>query len=125
MPSESPRCFRLTAYHQFRAAHSLEGFEVPHFHLWRISVGFEVPFPLSGDRVVDLVFAQQKLEELTKPIQGTLLNESLKASPTSENLCVWLWARWEEDLPEIPLVSVTVTLCDLEGRPSGKAELMR
>ncbi|MBU6153578.1 MAG: 6-carboxytetrahydropterin synthase [Bdellovibrionales bacterium] len=120
-----PKWFRLTAYHQFRAAHALAGFEIQHFHLWKISVEFEVPYPLSGDRVVDLVFAEQKLEELTKPLHGTLLNESLNLSPTSENLCVWLWSRWSESLPENPLSSVSVTLCDLEGHPWGKAELRR
>ena len=125
MPSEMPKWFRLTAYHQFRAAHSLERFEVPHFHLWKISVEFEVPYPLSGDRVVDMVFAEQRLDELTKPLHGTLLNDSLQMSPTSENLCIWLWEGWKKSLPENPLSSVGVTLCDLEGRPSGKAELRR
>ncbi len=123
MSSNAPTRFNLTAYSEFRASHTLEGFRVPHFHLWKVSVSFDVPYPLKGDRVVDLVFAELKLEELIAPLKGSLLDDSLKMSPTSENLCIWLWRQWSEGVPEAGLSAVSVTLCDLEGRPSGRAEL--
>ncbi len=123
MSSNAPTRFNLTAFSEFRASHTLEGFRVPHFHLWKISVSFNVPYPLKGDRVVDLVFAELQLEELIAPLKGSLLEDALKMSPTSENLCIWLWRQWSERVQDWALSAVSVTLCDLEGRPSGKAEL--
>ncbi len=125
MNSEAPTVFRLTAYHRFKASHTLEGFRIPHFHLWNVSVEFEHAYPLPGDRVVDLVVAEAKLREITGPLHDTLLDHSLGVSPTSENLCVWIWDRLQKSLPESRLSAVSVTLCDLEGHPGGRAELRR
>jgi 6-pyruvoyl-tetrahydropterin synthase len=122
---KGPSCFRLNVFHQFTASHSLEGFLAPHYHLWKVSVEFEVPFPLRGDRVVDLVLAEEKLIRATRALEGSHLNETLGVSPTSENLCVWIWSRFEALLPEPEISAVSVTLCDLEGKPTGRAELRR
>lgn len=125
MSSSGPALFRLTAYHQFKASHTLEGFRIPHFHLWKVSVDFERAFPLVGDRVVDLVLAEAKLSETMAPLHGVLLDQALGVSPTSENLCVWIWEKMAKALPDAPISAVAVVLCDLEGRPSGRVELRR
>jgi len=119
MPSKAPERVRLTVRHDFKASHSLEGFEVPHHHLWRVMVTFETRFPMSGDRVIDMLEAESLLSRALQPLQGSFLNASLGMSPTSENLCSWLWSR----LPD-SVCAASVTLCDLEGREFGKAELL-
>ena len=117
--------FCLTVYNELRASHSLEGFEIPHFHLFKVSASFEVPYPMAGDRVIDLVFLQKTLDCTLFPLQNQYLNTTLNVSPTSENLCVWLWNELKPQLPDAPLCSVSIELCDLEGRPTGKATLGR
>ena len=119
------RFFNLSVFHEFKASHSLEGFLDPHYHLWKVSVDIRVPAPILGDRVVDMIFLQSLIEEVSAPLKGSHLNDSLKTSPTSENLCLWLWDRLEKRLGDTPLFSVTVTLCDLEGSATGKASLSR
>ena len=123
MKNEKEMHFRLSVFHEFKASHSLEGFETPHFHLFRVSACFRVPYPISGDRVIDLVFLQKNLEALVAPVRNRYLNEALSMSPTSENLCVWLWNGLAERLPEAPLHAVSVELCDLDGKAMGKATL--
>ena len=115
--------FCLTVFNEFRASHSLEGFEIPHFHLFKVSATFEVPYPMMGDRVIDLVFLQKVLDCSLFPLQNQYLNVALQMSPTSENLCVWLWKELLIQLPTAPLTSVSIELCDLEGRAMGKATL--
>jgi 6-pyruvoyl-tetrahydropterin synthase len=117
--------FCLTVFNDFRAAHSLEGFETPHFHLFKVSAGFEVPYPINGDRVIDLIYLQKILDCSLYPLHNKDLNSILKVSPTSENLCVWLWEELSTQLPDAPLKSVSIELCDLEGRAMGKATLGR
>jgi 6-pyruvoyl-tetrahydropterin synthase len=123
MKTTVDRFFRLSVFGELRASHSLVGFETPHFHLFRVAVGFRVPFPLQGDRVIDLVLLQQVLDGALAPLQGRHLNDALGFSPTSENLCVWLSSEFDSRLPGAPLDSVSVELCDLDGRAMGKATL--
>jgi len=119
--------FRLSVLGEFRASHALEGRMIPHVHLSKVSVELRAPFPLSSDRVLDLVLMQVALGGILKPLQNQHLNSNpaFGLSPTSENVCVWLWERWTECLPESALHQVTVSLCDLEGRVMGQASLGR
>lgn len=78
---------------ELRASHSLVGNELPHVHLWKISVCFSVPFPLKDDRVLDLVMLQNVLNGSLLPYQNTYLNDSLKVSPTSENIAAFVYAE--------------------------------
>ncbi len=123
MSNADPRRLELTVFGSFRASHSLTGFETPHFHLWRIEAVFGSNLPLTGDRLIDLVFLQSVLERIFLEVEGKYLNDALRVSPTSENLAGWLWNRIRAELPEAPLQEVSVELCDLDGRASGRARL--
>ena len=92
MPKK-PSLISLTVLREFRASHSLAGFEVPHFHLWKLAVGFQSPLPLKSDRLIDLIFLQTLLDEIIAPLNGTYLNESFSESPTSENMALWIWDK--------------------------------
>ena len=118
------RTLSLTVHTEFKASHSLVGFETPHFHLWKIEVGFSSSFPIVNDRLIDLVFLQNELDQIIAPICGKYLNTELAFSPTSENLASWLWDHVQARVTQAPLSSVSVTLCDLEGRASGTAKLL-
>ena len=118
-----PTSIALKAFHEFKASHSLVGFETPHFHLWKITVEFKASLPLKGDRLIDLVLLKEALIEITDPLVGTYLNETLGASPTSENMALLIWKKVSERFPQEPLDSVAVKLCDLNGEASGEAIL--
>jgi 6-pyruvoyl-tetrahydropterin synthase len=118
-----PTSIALKVFHEFKASHSLAGFETPHFHLWKITVEFKASLPLKGDRLIDLILLQEELSKITAPITGTYLNDSLGASPTSENMALFIWKKVSERFPNDPLDSVAVKLCDLNGAASGEAIL--
>ena len=121
-PAE-PRHLELTVFGSFRASHSLAGFETPHYHLWKVEAMFSAPWPLAGDRLIDLVFLQSTLDRVFSTVEGTHLNGVFPFSPTSENLTQWIWKRLREELPDAPLSEVAVSLCDLAGKVSGRARL--
>ncbi len=118
-----PQSISLKVFHQFKGAHSLVGFEQPHFHLWKITVEFKTAFPLKTDRVVDLIYAQTEIEKITAPLAGTYLNESMGVSPTSENMAYYLWTRVKKAFPNDPLHSISISLCNLDGEVTGEATL--
>ena len=115
----------LSVFNELRAMHGLSDNPTPHLHLWKIRADFKSPFPIQGDRVIDLVLAQSVINEVLQPLQGKFLNDLMDASPTSENLCSWIWDRLEQKLPAVPLHAVMVTLCDSTGVPFGRASLTR
>lgn len=123
MKITEPTSIALKVFHEFKASHSLVGFETPHFHLWKITVEFKASLPLKGDRLIDLVLLQDELIKITAPVAGTYLNDTLGASPTSENMALFIWKRVVEKFPNDPLDSVAVKLCDLNGVASGEAVL--
>jgi len=123
MKPDSGLFFELSVFNEFRASHSLAGFETPHFHLFKVAAVFRVPHPLTGDRVLDLVFLQKVLDCSLHPLHNCHLNSTLPFSPTSENLCVWLREELVRQLPDAPLHSVSIELADLDGRSMGKATL--
>lgn len=120
----------LEVFHSFKASHSLAGFETPHFHLWRISLTFVDPsFVALGfskrDRVIDLVELQELIAKLTKPLENTYLNTTLGRSPTSENLCEWIWEQWA-NLPYFEhLQSISIELSSLDQVAMGRATISR
>ncbi len=126
MPSENkPKRLSLSVKSSFKASHSLVGFETPHFHLWCVSAQFEADLPLKSDRLIDMVLVQQTLEQIHQPIEGQYLNTALPFSPTSENLALWFWDHLVNKLPDAPLFSIEVRLCDLTGRETGAAKIYR
>ena len=120
-----PTRITLDVEHELRASHSLEGFEVPHFHLWKLSAFFEATLPLANDRLIDLVFLQNTMEQIVAPLQGTFLNETFPKSPTSENMALWIWDQISKKLPDAPLCEVQVRLCDLQGFGTGSARVKK
>ena len=118
-----PSHLALRVETDFKASHSLEGLEVPHFHLWKVSVEFQAKLPLAQDRLIDLVFLQTVLDRVFEPLKGSYLNESLKASPTSENLALWTWEKIAGALPDAPLSEVKIELCSLDGVSTGSARI--
>jgi 6-pyruvoyl-tetrahydropterin synthase len=63
------------------------------------------------------------MEQILAPIRGTHLNEKLAISPTSENLALWLWDELSSVLPDAPMHSITVDLCNLDGDSMGSARV--
>lgn len=123
MNTLEPTSIALKVFHQFKASHSLVGFETPHFHLWKITVEFKASLPLKTDRLIDLVLLQEALMQITAPVANTYLNETLGASPTSENMALYIWKKVMERFPNDPLDLVAVSLCDLNGESMGEATL--
>ncbi len=123
MNTLEPTSIALKVFHQFKASHSLTGFETPHFHLWKITVEFKASLPLKTDRLIDLVLLQEALNQITAPIANTYLNDTLGASPTSENMALFIWKKVMERFPNDPLDLVAVSLCDLHGESMGEATL--
>lgn len=121
--SKKPKLIALTVQAELRASHSLAGFETPHFHLFKVAATFQTELPLVSDRVIDLVFLQDRLHEILNPLSGAYLNEVLSLSPTSENLALWVWDQLTHMLPTEPLQCVEVTLCSLDGVASGSARI--
>lgn len=109
---------------ELRASHSLVGNELPHVHIWKISVCFSAPFPLKEDRVLDLVMLQKVLNSILGPYQNTFLNESIKFSPTSENIAAFIYQEMKTKLSATPIKSVQIALCSLNGECTGKAKLI-
>ena len=123
MPEGSPSGISLTVFSELKARHSLSGFEVPHVHVWEISLRFDAIFPIPGDRVLDLPILQSGLNQVLSELENTDLNETLGMSPTSENLCWWIWRKWQSRDPSRSLAGVEAILRDQSGRTLGKATL--
>jgi 6-pyruvoyl-tetrahydropterin synthase len=123
MNTLEPTSISLKVHHQFKASHSLMGFETPHYHLWKLTVEFKASLPLKGDRLIDLVLLQDALIKIAEPIANTFLNDTLGMSPTSENLALYIWNHVFKRFPNDPLHSVTISLCDLNGESMGEATL--
>lgn len=122
-----PNRVELCVLGEFLASHSLVGYELPHFHLWKVAVKFCTVLPLKSDRVVDLVELQQVLDQVLDPIRGQYLNAVLpQVSPTSEMMGQWLWQQIESRL-KLPtsawLSEVSVTLCNPQGVAMGSARI--
>ena len=124
-PNSQKLLLALTVHASFKGSHTVVGYETPHFHLWEVSVEFQSDFPLQSDRLIDLVFLQNQLDDLLRPVDGKYLNSHFDFSPTSENLAQWLWGELVAKLPNAPLTSVSISICNLEGKSMGVARLFR
>jgi 6-pyruvoyl-tetrahydropterin synthase len=121
---KSPTQISLKVLGELKASHSLAGFEVPHFHRFKVALEFQASLPLKQDRLIDLVQLQNDLQKILAPLEGRHLNSALPdLSPTSENLAIWIWDQFLRAHPQAPLKAVSITLCDLEGRASGEARV--
>ena len=60
---------------------------------------------------------------MAAPLSGSYLNDTLGASPTSENMAFYFWEKVAKVFPKEPLHSVSITLCNLDGEASGEATL--
>lgn len=118
-----PAQVSLKVFSEFKASHSLEGFETPHFHVFKCTLEFKSALPLKTDRVIDIIHAQELTDQILAPLQGRFLNDALGASPTSENLAMYLWNEFLKRHPSAPLAAVEVALCDLAGNASGLARI--
>lgn len=128
---------------QLIALHSLSDNEKPHPHRFQI-VTEVTGRPVQG-RIIDLPSFERKLLSILEPLQNQYLNESetvdasVREFPTCETLGAFLFARIDQDglagfravNPSLELVSVSVTLFDLDahdgtpGREFGTAILRR
>ena len=120
---KEPQSISLKVFHQIKASHSLPGFDQPHFHLWKMAVQFKASLPLKSDRLIDLVLLQSEMVKITAPLDQTYLNDTLGASPTSENMAAYIWKKVNEKFPSEPLHSVSITLCTRDGEASGVATI--
>jgi len=121
----APEKLILSVFSDFKASHSLAGFETPHFHLWKLAIEFTTSAPFEGDRLIDLTFLKEEIHAVVAPIENRFLNSLFDFQPTTENIAQWLWKQVQARLPEAPLTAVQVSLCDLDGTAMGSARLVR
>jgi 6-pyruvoyl-tetrahydropterin synthase len=121
----APSRISLEVESEFRASHTLTGFEIPHFHLWKVTTQFSTSLPLKEDRLIDLVYLQTVMAEILLPLQGVYLNHTFSFSPTSENMALHIWEKIATRLPNAPLSEIKVMLCDLEGISTGSARVSK
>ena len=120
---------------EFEASHSLQAYEVPHPHLWRLKVGVSGE-PVQG-WIVDLVVLRERVQRLIDAVSLTYLNENQKVSsevrqyPTCETLSLFYYHQIEGVLnsefivinPSVKLNSVEVSISDLNRVELGAVRL--
>ncbi len=118
---------------ELTASHSLDGFEQPHPHRWKLEARISGA-PVRG-RIIDLPVLEDALKADLRSLEGCYLNESplvddaTRAFPTCETLGAYLATHWDRvvlsrfrgENPSLTLVSVQVTLCEMDGREFGAA----
>jgi 6-pyruvoyl-tetrahydropterin synthase len=120
---------------EFEASHSLENYEEPHFHLWKleIAVGGQV---VSG-KIVDMMEVRNQVERIIDELKATYLNENpsvgdaVRKAPTCETLGQFFSVRlrdvldneFSEENPSIHLISVMVTICTMDATEIGGVRL--
>jgi 6-pyruvoyl-tetrahydropterin synthase len=118
----------LEVFSDFKAFHSLVGYETPHHHYFQVSASLILPThqrrSTKEGAVIDLVEFQKLLNQVMGPLSGNDLNQVLGKPSTCENLCEWIFSRLQK-LIRTPVVlsSVSVMNCNLERQPLGRATL--
>ncbi len=133
LPVRTELCLKF----EFCASHSLSVREVPHEHLWRVSVH------LAGETrmgmILNLPDVRQAFEDVLAPLRNTFLNENAhlpaeaQAAPTCETLSAFFVDAFNERLtrdflsanPTVQLVSVEVAICEPDGFEWGSVKRMR
>jgi 6-pyruvoyl-tetrahydropterin synthase len=120
------------------ASHSLDTREELHEHLWKVELVFSGE-PIRG-RIIDLPLLEKSIEEFFRPYQKTSLNahpdldDSARAFPTCETLGESFFSRIETAVitplrasvnPTLALLSIQITLAELDGRLYGSARIRR
>ena len=119
---------------EFKASHSLAGYEAPHSHLWKLetAIGGEV---IDG-KIADMMEVRAQIDCILGHLTATFLNENpyvgqaVRKAPTCETLGVFFKDKLEEVLSvfrkgnsSIYLGSVMVTICSDEGLEIGGVRL--
>lgn len=119
----------------FTASHSLENFEKPHPHIWRVEVGVTGE-PIKG-KIIDMFELRATFESVIAPLKDAYLNESkvldpnASKFPTCETLSAYFYGKFEEMInsrlrsmnPTLKIKSVMVALCEMDGTERGAARL--
>ena len=96
----------------FDAAHSLAQYGVGHPNTHVHGHSFRARITLSGapdanGQIMDFESFGAVLENLRKRLDHSMLNDIEGLStPTLENLCLWIWAELQDELPHIRAVEV-------------------
>ncbi len=118
---------------EFIASHSLSGFEEPHPHLWKFEARI-TGNPVEG-RIIDLATLCPAIENFIAPFKNAYLNNSDRLPkdaanfPTSETLSQSFYDFFETQIlppfkkqnPSIQILSIQLSLCDLDGKSMGGA----
>ncbi len=124
---------KLLVQHDLVASHSLEGNEAPHPHLWKVELTLTGE-PIKG-KIIDLPTVGKGVRECLLPFENVYLNECellnpvARSFPTCETLAADFAYRLDHQVfeplrqshPSLQLLSVQVTLCDLDHRVWGSA----
>ena len=138
MVNSSSFTTELVLQFTLQAGHSLDTREELHDHLWNFELTFTGD-PIRG-RIIDLPLLESKITELFQPFQKKplngkpRLNEAAQVFPTCETLGESFYGLIENETipplraelnPTLKLISVKVTLGDLDGRTYGSAILRK
>jgi 6-pyruvoyl-tetrahydropterin synthase len=120
---------------EFRSAHSLEDYETPHFHGWRVEAVVSGE-PVNG-KIADMVSLRESFGKSILPLHARYLNEhpaldaAARRFPTCETLGAYFFRALQKSIasefrPENPttkLESVLVALCEDDGFERGAARI--
>jgi len=120
----------------FIASHSLQGHETPHPHIWWLE------FSLAGDpiqgKIIDIVELREEVGEMITPLRNTYLNDfsgvtpAVREFPTCETLSVFFYHRLQAVIakrflsqnPSLKISSLSVALCEMDGREMGAVRIL-
>lgn len=125
----------LRLKYEFTASHSLEGYEEPHSHLWRIEAEL-TGLPQSG-KIIDLVELRTAWDLEVQKLSSTYLNNNevldldSRRAPTCETLGSYLFHAFGQVLESqflsrnssLRMVSVVVALCGTDDMEMGAARV--
>lgn len=120
---------------EFEASHSLDGYEAPHPHLWRLEFG--VAGEPKGGRIIDLVILRSKVLNLIDQVSKTYLNDNtfvnseVRKFPTCETLCVFFRDELRNLIevefmganPSVRLSFALVAILSMDGNELGAARI--
>ena len=120
----------------FISSHSLRGHETPHPHRWWLEFALSGA-PLEG-KIIDIVDLRERVMEMIKPLDHVYLNDfsgvpqAVRDFPTCETLSVFFSERLQllisqyfiDQNPTLKLSSLSVSLCEMDGREMGAVRLL-